>query len=368
MVLVSIVGDFYSSVLPIIYEFKDQIKKHVLLYDTFSHESYKAKQIAFGIKSFKKRYGLTFETLEYVVKAESLAAFKECADALLLYGDNPKDIYINSTDGFATLNTVINHRLFKDGVNFIGYDMYNNHYNLLNRLSFSRHTLKNKMSISEHFLLKGVDVQKSKVKEFAKEYKGMISDLITKHYQEYDAFLEVDSNKYATIKQLPKRYKNIRNIFIKNGFEKAKVKDQLLTGSVFEAYIYNLIKKLPFDDIEIGFRVFQHYKNARIANEFDILVMKDNHLHMIECKYLKNPQIENLIYKYTALSPSIDEEAKMILVTKKSPEFTKEIEADAHKGLVYKRGLLHNIKVLGDVRQNPKAFVKEVKEYFGLED
>lgn len=367
MVLVSIVGDFYSSVIPIIYEFKDQIKKHVLLYDTFSHESYKAKQIAFGIKNFKKRYGYTFETLEYVVKEESLEAFKKCASEILLYTKNPRDIYINATDGFATLNTVINHRLFKEGVNFIGYDMYNNHYNLLNRLSFSRHTLRNKMNITEHFLLKGVDVERSKVKEFAKEYKAMISDLITRHYQEYDEFLEVESNKIPTIKQLPKRYKNIKNIFIKNGFEKAKVKDPRLTGNIFEAYIYNLIKKLPFDDIEVGFKVFQHYKNARIANEFDILVMKDNHLHMIECKYLKNPQIENLVYKYTALSPSIDEEAKMILVTKKSPEFTSEVEADAHKGLIYKRGLLHNIKVLGNVRQDPKGFVKDVVEYFGLD-
>jgi hypothetical protein len=255
--------------------------------------------------------------------------------------------------------------LFKKRVNFIAYDRYDNEYNLLNSITLTKFSLEYCMNIEEHFLLKGYRTQKSNSAQFAKQHKKEIKKLFEKHKESYDTFTK-HSNTDSKVYELSNEYNVVKELFTSMGLDKIKIKDPTLTGTLFEAYIFNLLKKLPYDDIEIGLKIFRNYKTTEIENEFDILIMKNNHLHMIECKYKNQVKLEELIYKYTALSAIIDDDAKMLLVTKNSSHYSNEIDLDKSQGRVYKRGILSNITVLGGVSKNPQKFVSNVINEFCL--
>ena len=365
MVLVSIVGDFDSSILPIIYEYKKKLSKHILLYDDFNRDVSRAKNIKRGIKKFKKSYGYSFETLEYRVDEDSLEALKECASFLLTQAPSPQKLFINTTDGFSTLTTILNQALFAKGVNFIAYDRYDNEYNLLNKNKLQKFSIQKSMKIEEHFILKGYGVQRSDVAEFAKKYKKEIKKLFEVQTREYDTFIKYP-NTNKSIKELPKEYNAVKKLFVSMGLAEFKIKDPIVTGTLFEAYVFNLLEKLEYDDIAVGLKIYRNYKNSKIENEFDILIMKNNHLHMLECKYKNQLKLEELIYKYIALSEVIDDDAQMILVSKKEPAYSSKIDMDIEGGKIYKRGILSNIKVLGAVAQKPQKFQFQVKNILRL--
>jgi len=366
MTLVSIVGDFHSSILPIIYEHKDRLTQHILLYKGLSRDTKMAQQLSAGINSFKDKYSYTFTNKEYLLKDDTLEDLYTCAQDLVAQAKDPQELYINITDGLANITTVLTYMLFGQGVRFLSYDMYENTQTLMDTKRYEKSFLQEKMSIVDHFLLKGFEMEQSAIKEFAKENKELITLLIEKHHRHYNQFLGVDPRSVKYIQDLPDKHSLIRDIFCKYGFGKYMLKDPRLTGNIFESYIYNLLRDLDYDDIEIGFKVFATYKNSRIANEFDILIMKNNHLHMIECKYLNRIKLEDLIYKYTALANTLDHDGKMIIVMKKKPLYSKRIDLHENKGLIYKRGILNNIKVFGDVKEDPQAFVQKVKKEFEI--
>ncbi len=365
MILVSVLGDFYSSVLPIFFEFKDKVTKHILVYDDFKKDVKKANHIKEGFEAFKEKYNYKIEMLSYVVDEDSMDALVRCSDFILSQSEDPKEIYINATDGLSSVVMILNHILLKKGINFLAYDMYDNQYNLLTSASLQKFDVKNILNISDHFILKGFGVKKSNIKEFADNYEKQIKILFEKNYKNFNDFMRIGLSNSSSIKNQI-LHKKVKKILVSMKLGSRKVNDPIITGTIFEAYVYNLLKKLDFDDIEIGFKVFQTYRNSKIINEFDILIMKNNHLHMLECKFKNSVKSEELVYKYIALSNLIDEDGKMMIVTKKRPNYDIDIDSQPDKGRVYKRGLLNNIHFTGAVQNNPKRFVFCVKELLRL--
>ena len=368
MVLVSIIGDFHSSILPVFYNFKDEIKKHVLVYDDSKRDILSAKGVNKGIKRFIKKNNLDILELNYKLDEDSMESLERCAKYILSLSKNTTEIYINTTDGYSTLSTVLNHKLFKKGINFIAYDMYDNQYNVLNQDGLKTFDIKNNLNIEEHFLLKGYLVESSQMIYFAQKNEKNIKKLFEKLTDEYNAFKIADESIYPKISDLRGKHQKIKNIILEmdSTFATYPIKNALFTGGFFECYIYLLIKDMDHDDIEIGMKISREYKNSEISNEFDILVMKNNHLNMIECKYQNNIKLEELVYKYTALSNIIDEDGKMAIVTKKAPKYNKWIDLDITRGKIYKRGRLSNIFFYGAVQNNVTKFKREIKELFDI--
>jgi len=368
MVLVSIIGDFHSSVLPIFYNFKDKITTHLLVNDDSKKDIQNAKSIRNGIKKFIKKNHYSFLELNYKLDEDSKEALDRCAKYILSLTSNPKDIYINTTDGYSTLTTILNHKLFKHGVNFIAYDMFDNQYNVLNKEILTTKDMEHNLDIENHFLLKGYKSKKSNLKEFAEKNQKNIKTIFEEMNDKYNDFIKLSPNIYPTVQDLRGKYKDIKKIFLDMDmdFSTLSISNALLTGGLFECYVYLLLKDMEFDDIEIGMEISKEYKNSYIKNEFDILIMKNNHLHMIECKFKNFVKVEELVYKYTALANTIDEDGKMAIVTKKAPKYDDEIDNHQTKGLLYKRGRLSNIYFYGNIHNNKIKFQKEIKVLFGI--
>lgn len=366
MILVSILGDFHSSILPVFYNFKDTITKHILVYDDSKKDIQNAVNINRGIKKFVKKNKLSFLELNYKLDEDSLNALDKCAKYILNLTLDPTDIYINTTDGYSTLTTVLNHKLFKQGVNFIAYDMYDNQYNILNKHGLQTKDIEHNLNIKNHFLLKGYKTEKSNLKEFANNNEKNIKKIFEKLSDKYDDFVKLNPSLYPTIADLRGKHKDIKQVILSmdESFGSLSIKNALFTGTLFECYVYLLVKDMDYDDIEIGMEVFKQYKNSHIMNEFDILIMKNNHLHMIECKFQNYVKVDELVYKYMALANTIDEDGKMAIVTKKAPHYNEDIDLHHSKGLSYKRGRLSNIYFYGAININKTKFKKEIQSLF----
>ena len=352
MTLVSIIGDFFSSVVPIFYEFKDKISTHIIISDDSKRDDRLAKKFEKGSKKFIQKNELNIKTLYYQIDEDSFESLDKAKDFII--NNSKKDIYINTTDGLSAINTFFSLRMLPLGAKIISYDIFDNEYHIIDINGMKRKKIKNSSTVIEHFNLKGVKIQSKGLKSFAVKYEDEIKDLFEHNHYEYRGF----KYEFTVNHKMPSRqvFPNIYYLFDKMNLTNNNLTKehlfQVLTGDMFEYYVYLLAKDLGFDDIEIAVEI----EDNEIRNEFDLLLMKDNHLHIIECKHrgFKTLDLEDLIYKYATLRRVVDEDARGIIVSLVNKYSKNYIN----------RALSHNIALFGfnkNLRNNIKNFLIEGK-------
>ena len=307
MVLVSILGDFHSSILPIFYEFKEQIAKHILIYDDSEHDTKQLKKILKGQDFFLANYEtqdgrkLNFEILPIKVKEDSFESIQECYKEIIQQSKDPKNIFLNSTDGLTSITLVLTNQLLELGSNIIVYDRYANTYNLHSKNSMSKHKVGKIIDIKNHLRLKGYDLI-SFTNRFTLERRKPLIKEITQNLSQFKNF----ANTYTRTESSKGFYKGLIQQMGEN-------KEQFVKGSIFEEYIYWLIKdNFDVDDIMTGV-IVQFDKD--VNNEIDILIMKDNHLHTIECKFTDNFKTSEYLYKTDSIINYIDDDSKGMILS-----------------------------------------------------
>ena len=365
MTLVSIVGDFYSSVIPIFYEFKDRIDKHIIIYDDFKNDVTQAKNIINGTTKYIKENNLPIRSYSIKMDEDSLKALHEVAEILKGYESDTEKLYINITDGLANIGVLLSSIFLPLGSNIVTYDRFDNEYNLLTKDNMLTCKVEKCMSIKEHFALKNIEVAEINDKKIALKHKDLILKIFENHNTEFKRFAN------EIMKPEPKWHEHTNILTLLEPFDlhqdNIKENQMFITGGLFEYYIFLKIHKLGFDDIEVGVKVRQYYnEEGFIPNEFDIFIMKDNHLHMIECKYTDKIKLDALVYKYMALKNLIDEDSKIIMITA-HPEYKPNLYEDntlAH--LAHKRARENRMLLLGNPIKKKDEFVFEVERFFEL--
>ncbi len=107
MVLVSIVGDFYSSVLPIFYEYKEKITKHIIIHDDFKNDEVHARKIINGTCRFIEKNNLDIKSFVIKLDEDSYKAIRQVADLLRGHIADSNELLINVTDGLANIGIVL---------------------------------------------------------------------------------------------------------------------------------------------------------------------------------------------------------------------------------------------------------------------
>jgi len=366
MTLVTIIGDFHSSILPIYYQFKDNIRTHIIIYDDFKSDIEEANNILIGIKKFNKKYNLNINTYSHIIDEDSYKALEKTVKFINKHTENYKDLYINTTDGLSNINTIIGTKFLPLGSNLISYDRYDNEVNIIVNETMTTYNVDKVIPIKDHFLLRNIKVESIDNKKIAKKYESQLLTLFENRYSEFKAFAKYVQNEYYPTLKNPK-YKNVNKIMKTFKLKDIKSNQSFITGTLFEYYIYLKLKHLNFDDIQIGVTVRKYIDNINfIPNEFDILIMKDNHLHMIECKFTKNIKLDSIVYKYMGLKSLLDDDGKICIVTghKNIKNVNKSINPMEYQP--YKRALANKILLKGNPLEDINAFVKEVKDYFDL--
>ena len=250
-------------------------------------------------------------------------------------------LYINITDGLANVGTLLSSEFRPKGANIITYDRYDNEYNLLTKYSMKTYKVQNSIPIKDHFLLKNIEVVSTQSSDFA-----------LKHKKALHLFFE----KYEADKYLYKQDPEARNALVK-----------MQTGFLYEYYIYNLIKELHFDDILLGVKVRDNrLDDIYLENEYDILIMKDNHLHMIECKYQKSLDVTALLYKLDSVRETLDEDANIMIVTDFDRYSETHNRSNRDISPTYKRAFAKKIAMRGSPTKCVQTFIKDVNETFML--
>lgn len=360
MLLVSIVGDFHSSIFPIYNEFKDKIQHHLVVDDDAFNERHKHRKIVASLKKFNAKYNLKFITQEFKIDEDSLQSIEDLIDYIQNLELDPQKIYINITDGLANIGIALAAKLLPQGVKFISYDMYENSYNITTQESIENYKVKESLSIEDHFLLKGLEITQKGDKEFAEKYCREILELFNNYSKEMELLNKDITHQNSRHKE---HYPRALQLVKSMGFD--IVRDApLITGGLFEYYIYLLIKDMGFNDIEIGVKVRQPLSDAvGIENEFDILLMKENHLHMIECKFRKMKK-RDIVYKYASLINLIDDDSVMMILTNDDVYSHDIYNAQRIELSDYRRAFLNRIALRGSVIKHKQLFFDEIQTLF----
>ena len=342
MVLVSIIGDFYSSVLPLFYEYKDKISKHIIIHDDFKNDEINARKIINGTCRFIENNNLNIKSFEIKLDEDSYKSIYQVADLLRKHISTGDELLINVTDGLANVGIVLSNIFMPEGAKILTYDRYDNEYNILNTHAMKTYKIQTSIPIKDHLSLKDVKILQTQDTNFANKYETAINILFEKY--------EADRLLY------------------RNSLESENALNNIATGFLYEYYIYNLIKKLNFDDILLGVKIQDNRTDdITLVNEYDILVMKNNHLHMIECKYLKLLDTTALLYKLDSVKESLDEDANIVIVT--NFDTYNETLNLANKDIAptYKRAFAKRIHIIGTPCTNRITFIKEINNLFSLQ-
>jgi len=301
MTLVSIIGEFCSSIIPVFYYYKDKITHHIIV--TLPQNKNVANDFKVGIENFSKKHNLKIKNEIFFLDEDMISSLNKLILKI------PNNSIINTTDGLSFINSYLSINL--NNAKFVSYNIFENQMIVFDKNTFSKLNPPS-ISIKDFFILRNIEITSIGNKEYAKKYQKEIKEIFEKNHNDFIRFKSTLSKNSS----LPPRkdffeiYKILDKMNIGNDYNDVF---QLITGTLFEYYVYVKLKEFGFDDIEIGVKV----KINNVENEFDLLVMEQNHLHIIECKhkFFRTLNLAELIYKYHSLRSIIDYDARAVIVS-----------------------------------------------------
>jgi len=363
MILVSILGDFSSSIIPILFEFKDKVQKHIMVYDDSKYDQNQLSRLCKGQTSYFKSNDLliTFELIPLKINEDDYESILNAYDCIIQSTQNPENIYLNTTDGLSSVSIVLSNKLLQDGSNILSYDRYANTYNLHTSTNMNKFKIQNNLDIKNHLKLIGYNILSFTNRFELQNRKDVILEL-TSNLAHYKSFIDL-------LQSTP-----VNNI---KGFENYKIllksinklSDRVfIQGTVFEEYIYHLIKdNCDFDDVMTGVKV---EFDTDFMNELDILMIKNNHLHTVECKFVNSLNGEHYVYKTSSIIEHLDDDGKAMILSIGADNV--RLTKSKNKKVQFTKGTLararnENIKVHQSKVFDEKKFLNDIRQWFEVE-
>lgn len=368
MILVSLIGHDLSTITPILFELKYKIKKHILVCDDYPSKIKKANFIQNGIKYLKKEYKIKFQTQQITVDLKNSANLKSILQQIKQNKQNCEDVYINMGDGPIHVGIMLAFDIIPEGGKIISYNKLKNSYNLIDKKGFLVQKIKYSMGIKDYCNLRSINLTRYKKIE---DIKKRARDI----YWLFENFQRFNKARVALLKNARGfpygEHKDILDVLKKLKIINKKrklLRAQYLSGGIFEEYIFLLVNSLDFDEVYANVEVeYGDNPGEGIENEFDILMIKDNILHIIECKLSRRVDGARMVYKYDALRqiPGFgskvmivnisDRSKRLYLGYNTSKSFTKSI---------IKRAKLLDIFIYHEDSIKEEKFKRSVEDFF----
>jgi hypothetical protein len=372
MVLISILSSELYYLTPIIFEFKYDIKKHIIIFDQSSHENIHFQDLQNGIKNLKLKYNLTFET-------HSLEFNEDCKnsiDDLINKINNITEgevVYLNTGNSMIHISIILSIHLLNKGNKIISYDKIDNTYNLVSENSIVTKSISNYLDIEDYLLL----IDKPIINYLDEDYLNKNKEYIFYLFEHFDRFSDLRLSLLNQKKINSSKYQDLIDCLIELRIvQKDKNNDYYvrnkkhLAGGILEEYIYWLLKELDFDDIKCSVQIKLEKMHDRIIqNEFDILLIKNNHIYAVECKKGSVLNGDDVIYKFDSLLSIFGNDSKAIIVNISRHEKTRFLKYNTSENFNkydILRGLLNNIEIYHEKYIDINLFKKNVKDFFNV--
>lgn len=366
MTLISILSNDITNITPIIYEFKDKITHHITIYDDATLELTHLQDLTNGIKHLQKKYKLKFKTSNFMLDEDSRSSIEQTIVKVLNSVNEPKKLYLNSSSTMAHLSILFANEVMNYGGKVLVYDTHDNSYIQLTQMSMKSKAIKNSMNIDDFVMMLDKPIIEYADESYLKPRKKEIMKL----FGEFERFKKVRSallkgKQHFNYADYPDIIQSLKALKIaKNG----KIDKALIGGGLFEEYIYWLVKAMDFDDVKCNVKIqIEDIATKTIRNEIDVMMIKNNHLYLIECKLSSKLSGIEVIYKYDSIMCSFGDDSKTMIVNisdKKKKKFLNRYTSENFTQSDVIRGLVHSIDIYHRKELDVEDFRTQVREFF----
>jgi len=379
LTLLSIVGDDISRIVPLLYAYKDQIKQHVLLCDDDPSNYERAKTLQKGMQKFSARHHLGWYTKIISTNEDSATAIKEVAQKQFT---NNTELWLNATDGYPAITILLSDLVRKEGGKILSYDHFDNDLHTIEPDgSMTTEKLSSKIDLESYVTLLNYRIftkteksdiisrKKSVLELYKKEslFKKVRQALVATSLGQANSFdLSMSKDMLGTLKTLG---------IVDNNLDLIPSQQKVLQGDLYEEYVFWLCESLNPDDILMGVRIDFDDENKepqsdrRVKNEFDILMMHNNRLFTVECKFSKHLEGLEFIYKYDAIIDYFGKASKAIIanISSKPKEPYLETKASSNfRHSTLRRGRMAGIAVYHESQMDAIKFQNLVQNFFKI--
>jgi len=372
MELLTIVHSRRTDYLPIIYEFSNKIKRHILFYDHGVVDREYATELKNSIERFNKKYNLSTEIKMIEIDEDSKKDMQQIAE---VFKGKSEEIYLNGLGADVALFTVLSSIILSNDGKVIAYDSEDNSYNLITKNGFSNKNLESSMSIEDFLLLMGEELLYENNQTEIEKNKEALELLFSDAKRLFKIRFLLKTRKTKELKsRYPKLLEALESLDIVD--EEGLIKGQeafVRFGYLFEDFIYLQLKQFDFDDIKVGAKIRfdeQQVKRRQIevTNEFDILIIKDNKIGFIECKIGDSLDPIHTIYKSDSVMEYFGASASSLIVNierNKTPHL-KYVKKNFGQSLIY-RAKTKKVSIYNSFDFSKNSFRSKIKEAFGVE-
>ena len=379
MTLISIVGDDISRIVPLLYRYREEICYHLLLCDDDPSNYRRAKALRHGMMRFSKEKGLGWQVKIISTNEDSAVSIQNSAQKA--FGES-KQVWLNATDGYPAITILLADLVRREGGRVLSYDHFDNDLHTIEPDgTMQTRKLASKIDLESYLALLNYTILESTTKTALAYRKEKLFAL----FGNESLFMKV--RKALVARSLGQPYsfdpssaKEILEILYELGildkkFHLIPSRQKMLQGDLFEEYIFWLCDALDPDDILLGVKIdfddvhSEPEERYRVKNEFDILIMHNNRLYAVECKYTQELDGLEFVYKYDAIIDYFGKASKAIIanISPKSKETYLATKASSNfRHSTLRRGRMAGIAVYHESQMNPSKFQNLVRNFFHL--
>ena len=377
MKLLSIIGEDTSQLVPVLYAYKDKFDHHILLCDTSTLT--RAKSLVKGMRRFSNIHKLSWQIDIQTIDENSLnQVAKQVQKSLGIF----QSCWLNITDAYPMLALLMTNLIQECGGQVISYDHFTNTLHFIdNKQNITCETLLLKIDLESYMMLLGYSIVEKQTKKELLPNKSNIMAL----YKKLSLFKKVrkaliDQHFGHKVSFDLARSTDILNLLHDMGIldEHKKLipkKQKVLQGDLFEAYIFWLCEALHPDDIAMGVKIDFDDKTQeplaqqRIHNEFDILLMHNNRVFTVECKFSTHLDGLEMVYKYDAIIDYFGKSSKAIIAnisSKPKESYLGMKSSSSFQHSTLRRARLSGIHIYHESQVNVAKFQSLVQSFFHI--
>ena len=378
MTLLSIIGEDISRIIPLLYAYKDQIKHHVLLCDDDPLNHERAKSLQKGMQKFSAKHSLAWYTKIITIDEDNASDIKEAAKKQFYYEG---ELWLNVTDGYPAITILLSDLIRKEGGKVLSYDHFDNDLHIIEPDgSMETKPLATKMDLDSYMMLLNYKMKKKNKNDLMPRKKYIIN-----LYKDEKKFVKVRKallNLYHgdiyhyDFSNFTKVLENLRALdAINENNNITTATKQIVEGDLLEEYLFWLCETLNFDDIALSAEIdFDDEKKEasqyrRVTNEFDILMINNNRIYTVECKFKNDLQGRDMIYKYDAIIDYFGNTSKAIIANisgKYKNDYIGMKQSDNFSHSALRRARMSGISVYHESEVDVIKFQNLVQNFFHL--
>ncbi len=376
MTLLSIIGEDVSRIIPVLHAYKDQIKHHILLCDDDLANHERAKELQKGMQNFSAKHSLGWYTKIITTDEDSASDIKESASTQF---SDEADLWLNVTDGYPAMTVLLSDLIRKEGGNVLSYDHFDNDLHIIGSDgNMETKPLPTKMDLDAYMTLLNYKMEKKNKNDLMprkqyimnlykneKKFVKVRKALLNLYHGNIDGY---DFSEYSSV------LTDLRalNVIGQENRITSKTK-QMIEGDLLEEYLFWLCEALHFDDIALGAEIdFDDPKREaseyrRVTNEFDVLMIHNNRIYTVECKFKNDLSGRDMIYKYDAIIDYFGNASKAIIANisnKYKEDYIGMKQSDNFSHSSLRRARMSGISVYHESQVDVIKFQNLVQNFF----